>query len=283
MVSKIRDYGEMVMFSHSLFSLPFGIIAMVLAYGAMPDFMTVFWIILALLGARTAANSFNRIADKDLDTINPRTAQRHLPQGKVSTLEAFAITFLSLNVLAVAAARLNPLCLILMPFAAAVVLFYSFTKRITWACHHILGMCCALAPLGAWIAINASLELTPLVLFIAVTNFVAGFDILYATQDIEFDRQEALHSIPARFGLKKARLTSAFCHLITLICFGVLYFITELTPIYLIGLGLVAVLMAIEHLSAEPGSKKRMIFAAYSLNQVISVVFFGFTMLALFL
>lgn len=280
--NKLKKYGKLVMFSHSLFSLPFGFIAMLWAENRMPDTMVFVWIAVALLGARNGANAFNRIADRHIDKRNRRTADRHLATGAVTVFEAYAITVFCFAAMAFAAYMLNPLCLILSPFAVAWVMLYSYTKRITWLCHYILGAACALAPVGAWLAVTGKIGLAPLVLGAVVCLYVGGFDIIYATQDIEFDRQEGLHSIPARFGLRISLIISAVSHIGAVALLVSLYFMIGLGAFYLIGVIIVSVLLCIEHYNVVPENKDKMIFAAYSVNQAVSVVLFVFCMIDFF-
>ncbi len=279
---KLKSYGHLVMFSHSVFSLPFGLIAMLWAAGRIPPVSVFVWILIALLAARNGANAFNRIADRFIDAKNHRTANRQLPTGEVSVWEAGAITVLCFGVMALAAWQLNLLCLILLPFAIALFLFYSYTKRITWLCHFILGVACGGAPVGAWIAVTGRISLPCLVLGAAVCFWVAGFDIIYATQDIAFDRQEGLHSVPARFGLKGALWISALSHVASILLLLSLWFFLQRGPFYLAGVIVSAVLLCIEHYNVVPENKHKMIFAAYSINQILSITFFAFAMLDFF-
>jgi len=278
--TRIKKYGELVMFSHSLFSLPFGLIAMIWASHGLPRLSLIVWILIALIAARTAANGYNRIADRFIDAKNERTAARHLPAGKIKVAEAYVLVIFSLAVLAFATYEINLLCLILLPFAIALMLFYSHTKKITWLCHYILGAACACAPVGAWLAVTGSLTqpciVPALVLGAAVCLYVGGFDVLYATQDIAFDRAEHLHSIPARFGLKGALIISALSHAGTIVLFTSLFFIMHRGIIYAAGVFIAAVLLAIEHYNVMPENKKKMIFAAYNMNQIVSAVMFVF-------
>ena len=244
-----------------------------------PSFWTFFWILLALVGARNGANAFNRIADLRFDRKNARTSGRPLADGRVTMTEAVILTVLCFALLAVSAYMLHPLCLLLSPLAVGLFLFYSYSKRFTWLCHFVLGLCCGGAPVGAFIAVQGRVSFLSLLLGGAVLFWVAGFDILYATQDIEFDRAERLHSVPARFGLRPALFISAGCHVLAL---GMLAAVPLFRPVglfYLLGLLAAALLLFLEHLDVEPGNPDRMRFASYHLNQLVSVVFFLFAML----
>jgi 4-hydroxybenzoate polyprenyltransferase len=271
---RMKRYGELVMISHSLFSLPFGLIAMIWASDGSPQMRTMFWILIALFSARLGANSYNRIADRFIDAKNKRTADRHLATGVVKISEAYVITFLCFILLAVSAYQLNWLCFVLLPFAIALVTLYSYTKRFTWLCHHILGAACACAPVGAWIAVTGQIELTPLILGAGVCFYVGGFDILYAMQDMEFDRQERLYSIPARFGLKKATVIAMVSHVVAISFLLSLYFVLHLGIFYLMSVVLAAILLGFEHVSIDRENKMKMIFAVYGINQIISAEFF---------
>lgn len=273
---KLVNYGHLVMFTHSIFSLPFAVIAMLWANEGFPSFYQVFWILVALLGARNGANAFNRVADKEYDEKNHRTANREIPIGKVTVKEALYLTFFGLFLLCLGAFMLNWVCVVLLPFAIALILVYSYTKRYTWLCHFILGLCCGCAPVGAWIAMSGEISLTPIILWLIVTFWVAGFDIIYATQDIDFDRENNLHSIPSRFGKEIALLIAKFSHIFSATLLFLLYFLEERSIVYLVGVSIITLLMIIEHHNINPNSRKIIEFKAYSINQIISLVFLVF-------
>jgi 4-hydroxybenzoate polyprenyltransferase len=217
-----RTVLEMIKIEHTLFALPFALIGMLLAAGGLPDAGTVFWIVVAMVGARSAAMAFNRLVDRDFDAANPRTRARALPAGLVTPRWVAGFVVASCALLVLAAWRLNPLALTLSPVALVVLLGYSFTKRFTWASHLVLGLALAGAPLGAWIAVRGSVAPTPFVLAGAVLCWVAGFDVLYALQDREFDRARGLFSVPARFGVVAALAISAALHLAMLVLLALL-------------------------------------------------------------
>jgi len=200
----LRTMLEMIKFEHTLFALPFAFLGMLLAAGGWPSWRVVFWIVVAMIGARSAAMGFNRLADRSIDAANPRTSSRALPAGLVSPAAVALFVAASAALLVLAAWQLNPLALALSPLALAIVLGYSYTKRFTWASHLVLGLSLSGAPLGAWIAVRGDVTAVPLLLSAAVLLWVAGFDILYALQDLDFDRRSGLHSIPARFGVRGA-------------------------------------------------------------------------------
>jgi len=278
-LTKLKSYGELVMFSHTLFSLPFALIAMIWAADGLPSAFTIFWILVALIGARNGANALNRIVDKDIDKKNPRTANRHLPKGLVKDSEVWGIVILCFLIFILASYNLNTLCFKLSPVALFLFIIYSYTKRFTWICHIILGITCGGAPVGAWIAVTGKFALTPIILGAVVTLWVAGFDIIYATQDIDFDRKIGLYSIPAKFGLKGALYISSLFHFIMILLLFSLYFIMHRGLIYLIGICISAILLVVEHYIVSPSNEKKMKVASYHINQVVSVLIFIFTVL----
>jgi len=279
---RLQAYGKLVMFSHTIFSLPFGLISMIWAAEGIPSVRVFIYIIIALIAARNGANAFNRIADLRIDAKNTRTANRPLSTGKVKLTEAWVITVLCFAVLTICAWRLNMLCLMLLPLALFIFIFYSYTKRFTWLCHFILGLACGGAPVGAWAAVTGSLELLPFALGGAVCFWVAGFDIIYATQDIEFDRREGLHSIPAHFGMNIALWIARLSHAAAVGCLIFICLLKSPGILYLTGVAVVAVLLSIEHLSIRPKNPKKMNFVTYNMNQIVSVTFFLFVMLDFF-
>lgn len=276
---KLKKYGELVMFSHTVFSLPFGLLAMLWAADGIPKLSVFFWILVALFGARNGANAFNRIADRYIDQKNERTRDRHLSTGAVKLQEAAAITVFCFALMAAAAYMLNLTCLILLPFAIALFIFYSYSKRITWLCHFILGAACGGAPVGAWIAVTGGITFMPLFLGAAVCFWVAGFDIIYATQDIEFDRREGLYSVPARFGLKNALWIARGCHVMHILSLLVIYILMPRGSFFLAGIIVSVILLCIEHYNVAPENKNKMIFASYHINQILSIIFFIFAMI----
>ncbi|MGF7058210.1 UbiA-like polyprenyltransferase [Brassicibacter mesophilus] len=281
-LKKIRTYGELVMFSHTLFSLPFALISMVWAAKGLPSLDTVLWILVALIGARNGANALNRIVDKDIDKKNPRTANRHMPKGIVKEYEAWGIVIFCFIIFIFAAYKLNPLCFMLTPAALLLFFTYSYTKRFTWACHIILGIACAGAPVGAWLAVTGKFAFPPFILATIVTLWVSGFDIIYGTQDIDFDRQNGLFSIPARFGLNYALFISSMFHLVMVLLLFSLYFIMNMGWIYLAGIFISAILLILEHYIVSPANEKKMKIASYNINQIVSMIIMLFSLLDTF-
>ncbi|WP_432408464.1 UbiA-like polyprenyltransferase [Wukongibacter sp. M2B1] len=280
---RIKKYGELVMFSHTLFSLPFALIGMLWAAGGLPSSEIIIWILVALIGARNGANALNRLVDKEIDKKNPRTANRHMPRGVVKDFEVWGIIIFCFSIFTLAAYKLNPLCFKLTPLALFLFTIYSYTKRFTWACHIVLGIACAGAPVGAWLAVTGKFALPPFILGAVVVLWVAGFDIIYGTQDIEFDRRNGLFSIPARFGLKGGLLIARGSHITMILLLVALYFVMSMGLIYLIGIFISALLLALEHYIISPSNEKKMKIAAYNINQIVSPLILFFTVLDMFI
>jgi 4-hydroxybenzoate polyprenyltransferase len=276
-LSKLKTYADMVMFSHTLFSLPFALVSMLLASNGLPKVRVIFWIVVAFIGARNGANALNRIVDKDIDAKNPRTAGRHLPSGKVKVWEVAALTVSCFGLLILASFELNPLCVKLLPVAILLFLLYSYTKRFTWACHIILGIICAGAPVGAWVAVRGEIGWPSLVIAAANALWVAGFDIIYGSQDVDFDRGEGLYSIPGVFGVKNALLISSAFHVAAILILVYLFFLTHMGWLYLVGVGIDAALLILEHRMVSPTDLKNVKLASYNINEIVSVVFFVFS------
>jgi len=280
-LARVATYGRMIKFSHSVFALPFALSSAALAArGVGLRAGQLLWVLVAMLGARSAAMGFNRLADHALDARNPRTAGRELPRGALSRAEVWVFVAASAAALVVAAAMLNPLCLVLSPVALAIVFGYSYTKRFTALSHLFLGLALSVAPVGAWIAIRGGVEPTPLVLALAVLTWVAGFDIIYACQDAEFDRREGLRSIPARLGVRGALVVSRLLHVGTVALLASLYRLTPLHPVYLVGVGAVALLLAYEHSLVRDDDLSRVDAAFFTINGWISVLYLGFVVAA---
>ncbi|WP_037285013.1 UbiA-like polyprenyltransferase [Saccharibacillus sacchari] len=280
---KTRDFGSLVMFSHTLFSLPFAIISIVWAAGGVPSWRVILWSLIALVAARNGANAFNRLADREFDAANPRTAHRHLPQKLLGVREVWIFVVVNYAIFIVAAGMLNTLCLILSPVAIFLISSYSYTKRFTWLSHLYLGFTIASAPIGAWFAVTGSFAFTPFILGTIVMLWIGGFDILYGTQDIDFDRKQGLYSIPSTFGLKPALYISRFLHAVMIGLLLFLFVFRDLGWLYLIGIVLAAFLLMLEHGIVKPHNRRLMKIASYNLNQVVSMLILLFTMLDYFL
>ena len=272
---------EMIKFSHTVFAFPFALMGMILAAlvsHKAPTGLQVMWICLAMVGARTGAMGLNRLIDARIDAANPRTAQRHIPAGKVSTTEGWMLVVAAFTLLLVAAWQLNPLCLQLAPVAIFFLVLYSYCKRFTPLAHLVLGLCLAAAPLGAWIALRGDVGWPVVVLSSAVLFWVAGFDIFYALQDLDFDRERGLFSIPSRFGLKRSFQIARLFHLLMIVLLLMLVFVPGLGVIYLIGVATVTGLLYYEHRLVCPEDLSRLDAAFFNMNGYISVTIFLFTL-----
>lgn len=281
---KLRAYGELVMFSHTIFSFSFAIVAILLMSKNYAIELTTFiWIIVALLSARTGANALNRVIDANIDTLNPRTANRQIPQNRISIKEVMLLVLTCFAIMIYAASQLNTLSLLLAPIALFLMIIYSYTKRFTWLCHLILGLTCACAPVGAIIAITGQISFLALVIGAANMFWVAGFDIMYGAQDYDFDIAHGLYSIPAYFGVKNALLIARLFHLITFFALLLLYFIANknLNIFYLFGLSIIGALFIYQHKIISSQNLKQVRLASYHVNQIISVVFLFFSTLAI--
>jgi 4-hydroxybenzoate polyprenyltransferase len=275
-MQRLLAFGELVKFSHTLFLFPFALSAVVLAHGVKPvTFWTFLWIVVALVSARSAAMVMNRIADLKYDAANPRTNQRPLVTGKVSRAQAWLWLGTACAVFVLAAWALNPLCLALSPVALIWVLGYSFTKRFTALCHIWLGLATALAPLGAWVAVTGGFHWGAVTLAIAAACWVAGFDVIYACQDIDFDRAQGLNSLPARLGLANALWVSRGLHAVALLGFFLLALAFGLGKVYLTGVALIGLALVAEQWLVHV-KLANVPLAFFTVNGVISVAFFLF-------
>lgn len=277
-LNRIKVFLEMIKIEHTLFALPFAYIAALLAEQRVPTFSNIIWITLAMVGARTAALSINRLVDRQIDAKNPRTAGRALPKGLLGVTEVWLYTILSFGLLAVAAYNLSPLAFKLFPVAVFALSFYSFTKRFTWTCHFWCGLALGLAPMGAWVAITDSFHLAPVILGLGVLFWVAGFDIIYACDDFDFDRREGIFSIPARFGIKKALTISKLAHLAAPFCFVVVGLLLKLGLFYYLGVAIASGLLVYQHMLVTPTDLSRAGIAFFNLNGILSVNMFIFTL-----
>lgn len=275
LLSQIQTYGRLIKFSHTIFALPFALAAVLLAHRQHPVTWTaLFWIVLAMAGARSAAMGFNRLADYEYDKKNPRTANRPHTTGEISKRSLFFFILLSSAVLILSAAMLGRLCLILSAPVLIVLFFYSFTKRFTAYSHLFLGFAIGLAPLGAWIAITGTLDPRILLLTAALMTYIAGFDILYACQDVDFDRQAKLFSIPACWGVGSALRVSSLLHVFTFVSLLLIYFAFDLGLIYLVFLCAISFLLVLEHRLVRPHSLDNINIAFFHVNSAISVLLF---------
>jgi len=264
---------EMIKIEHTLFALPFAFLGAVLAANGLPTLRQLLWIVVAMVGARSTAMAFNRLADRRFDARNPRTAMRALPAGLLSVSFVWAFTIASAMLFLLAAAMLNRLTLILAPVALASVLLYSLTKRWTQLSHIVLGWCLSIAPTGAWIAVRGEFgSPVPLLLSLVVLLWTAGFDVLYACQDYDFDRGEGLHSIPARFGIARALWISRGLHAAAFLALVALYLVSGLGPLALIGVAATAALLLYQHRLVKADDLGRLNAAFFTTNAFVSVI-----------
>jgi 4-hydroxybenzoate polyprenyltransferase len=269
----IRKYFEFVRFSHTIFALPFAIASMVVAARGWPGWRLFGLILAAMVCARTAAMGFNRIVDQKFDALNPRTAQRHLPTGKIGRMEAWALVAVSAAGLVAVTWFINRICFVLSPLALVIVFFYSLTKRFTSFSHFFLGLALAAAPVGAWLAVTGSFAWPPIVLAVAVVFWLVGFDIIYATQDYEADKALGLHSLPVRLGITGSLQFARWAHaamVAVLMAFGC---VARLGWLYGVGVTLIAVCLAMQHTLARRQDPASLNMAFFRMNALISVLF----------
>lgn len=278
----LSHLAQDVKFEHGIFALPFAYLGMILAARGLPTLGQFIWITVAMVSARTLAMAANRLIDRELDARNPRTAGRALPTGRLAPGQVLAACVASLAVFLFAAAQLNPLCLTLAPVAAVVVVGYSYTKRFTTLSHLALGLADAIAPVGGWLAVTGSFALEPILLALAVGTWIAGFDVIYACQDVDFDRANGLHSIPARYGVATGLWASAALHVVTALTLLALAPIARLGVGYLVGWAIAVALLVYEHRLVRPDDLSRLGVAFFNVNGYIAVTVFAFTFLGLY-
>jgi 4-hydroxybenzoate polyprenyltransferase len=263
---------EAIKFEHTVFALPFAYISMVLAGGGWPGWWTVVWVTLAMAGARTCAMAANRVIDRVVDAANPRTAARHLPRGLLRAGELVALAAAGAALMLGAAAMLNPLCLALAPPALVLLVGYSYTKYFTWTSHWILGFTDGIAAGGGWIAVTGAFEAPAFVLWFALTVWIAGFDLIYACQDVEFDRAHGLHSLPARFGISAALAFARVNHVLAALGLGWLGWMTGLGAAWWAGWLAIVALLVWEHSLVRPDDLSRLNVAFFNVNGYIAVI-----------
>lgn len=269
----IVRFGRMVRFTHTVFALPFALSGLALATTEAPfRWEVLLWVLVAMVSARSAAMGFNRIVDRDIDALNPRTAVREIPTGQISVVGAVVFVVLSSAVFIFSAFMLNPLCGWLSLPTLAVLFFYSLTKRFTWTSQFFLGLSLAISPAGAWLALTGSFDLRVLVLTAAVLLWVAGFDIFYSCLDLEFDLGQGLFSVPQRWGKAAGIWLARILHLLTVILVFSLYWLFPLATVYLAGAAVVAVILVIEDLLVSPRDLSRAMLA-FNLNGAVSILF----------
>lgn len=281
MIRKLKIILEMIKFEHTVFALPFAYFGAVLGAfiidGRWPTFSHWIWITVAMVGARSAAMSLNRLIDEQIDKHNPRTASRAIPAGLISKVEVLFFIVVSFALLFYSAFMLNMLAVYLLPLAVFFLVIYSYTKRFTWACHLILGITIAIAPLGGWVGATGTLTWETMLLFTAVALWTAGFDVIYATQDANYDRENNLYSIPSRFGIRSALIIARFLHIVSFLAFVSLFFLTPLGWLYLVGVIIAGGIMVYEHTLVSADDLSKVDVAFFTMNGILSLVMFIFT------
>jgi 4-hydroxybenzoate polyprenyltransferase len=281
MFKKISILLEMIKFEHTVFAMPFALMGAFLAKRGVPDLPTFIWVVLAMVGARTAAMGFNRIVDRKFDAAKPRTADRAIPAGAVKLWEAWAMVFLFSALFFLACYQLNLLTLQLSPFALVLTFIYSLTKRFTWFCHVVLGVALAFSPLGGWVAVKGTMFDYPFVLSLGVLFWVAGFDAVYACLDADFDRDRGLYSMPSRFGRKRAFQLAVLFHVAAFVLFVATGLICQLNYFYYIGILLTAGALFYQHLVVNPKDLSHIQLSFFTMNGLISLTLFVSTWLSL--
>jgi len=282
--SKTRLILNMIKFEHTIFALPFALIALLLAARTAPQGLTahtVFYVVLAMVGARSAAMAFNRLVDAEIDKANPRTAARHIPAGLLSRTQVGLFLVLALSLFEFAAFQLNRLCFLLSPLALIAILGYSYTKRFTALCHLVLGFAIGIAPIGAWLAVRGTFDAVPLLLGAVVMLWIGGFDIIYALQDYENDVASPLHSIPKALGKANALLVSRAMHFVMLVLLVVIGKLSGMHGVYFAGVAVVAGLIVYEQSLVKPNDLRRVDMAFFTLNGWVSMSLLAFVTLDL--
>lgn len=283
-LSKLKTTLEMIKFEHTLFALPFAFLGAVMAAGGLPTWQQTLWITLAMVGARSAAMTFNRIVDREIDAKNPRTANRELPSGKLSVEFAWVFLFVSIGIFLLAAYSLNWLAFALSPVALVSVLGYSYAKRFTSFAHLLLGWALAISPTAAWIAVRGAIDSeVPLLLSLFVLMWTAGFDVMYACQDYDFDKKAGLRSIPARFGIARSLWIARLFHFQAFIVLMLLYLVSGLGVAALIGIGAVTLLLVYQHTLVKANDLSKMNAAFFTTNAFVSIILFASFGTAVFL
>lgn len=282
-MNKVKVYLEMIKFEHTIFALPFAytgaILGSITLRGYLPSWMEILWITLAMVGARSAGMGLNRVIDRTIDARNPRTQERAIPAGLIKTAEAWLFIAASFALLFLSASQLDPLALKLLPIAVVALVLYSYTKRFTWLCHLFLGLTNGLAALGGYAAVTGTVDALAWVFYLTVALWIAGFDIIYACQDAEFDQNEGLHSIPAAFGISASLWIARLFHLVT--CAGLLgiYVLSDLSWWYFAGMLIAYVILVYEHQLVKPHDLSKLNLAFFTMNGVLSMVVFVFTLI----
>ena len=278
---KLKIILEMIKFGHTVFALPFAVMSAFIASDGMPRLDKMSWILVAMVAARSAAMAYNRLADANIDAVNPRTAMRAIPAGLIAPRAVWVFTIVSAALLVFSAYKLNALAFALSPVALVVTIGYSYAKRFTSFSHAWLGLSLSMAPIGAWIAIKGSFDWPPIFLGLSVFLWTAGFDIIYACQDFEFDRRNCLYSIPDRYGIRRALWLSSSLHVLMVAILIGLVLLPNLGALYLVGVGFVALILIFEHAIVKPDDLSRVNTAFFTLNGLVSLVLMVFSVVDL--
>jgi len=279
----LRDYLELVKFGHTIFALPFALASMLIAANGLPPISIVLWILVAMVTARTAAMGFNRVVDRRIDALNPRTANREIPAGKVSVAQASVLIVVSSALFVFATYQINNLAFTLSLPTLAILFFYSFCKRFTAFAHVVLGICLGIAPVGAWVAVRNSLDLPPIILGTAIMFWVAGFDIIYATMDVDFDRKAGLRSMVQTLGIPRALTLARVFHLVFVALLAYFGQLANLGNTFACAVVLIAMFLVYEHAIVNPNDLRRVNAAFFTVNGVISVFFLAVVAAIVFL
>jgi len=281
-VDYLTRFGRLIKFEHSIFALPFAYAGAFLAAGAVPGFWRMFWITVAMVSARSLGMALNRLIDARIDALNPRTAAREIPSGVLTRLQVWFFALISVAILVAATFNLPPITRYLWPLVVIPMVFYPYTKRWTWLCHVLLGLIDGLGPIGAWVAITGRVTWQPFVLGLGVALWIAGFDIIYAFMDVEVDRQQGLHSIPADLGERAGLWTTRWFHLVAVALLALVGYVVDSGLLYFVGVALCAVLLFYENWMMRKADLAKVGVAFMTMNGIISVVYLFFTTISLY-
>lgn len=282
-MNKFKAHMNNIAFSHTVFALPFAYIGAILAAGGIPTGWELFWITLAMMGARSAAMALNQMIDLKYDRLQPRFAKRPMVTGEVKPWEAILLTLFSLAVFLVAASKLHPICIKLAPLAVIPLALYPYMKRFSWTCHFVLGLALSIAPIGAWMAIYGQLTLPIILIGLAVGIWIAGFDIICGCQDVEFDKKNGLHSVPVRFTVEGALKISKGCHVFSIIAFAIAGQLLQLQWVYYGGVILAALVLIYQHSIISATDLKKVTQTYFMRNGLVSIVLLIFTVISMIL
>jgi len=275
----VGAFASLVRFRHTVFALPFALAGALMAEERWPPLSTLLWILVAMVGARSLAMALNRVIDAPIDAVNPRTASRDLPRGRLTRTQVAVFCAISLAALLIAVSQLPRLTWYLWPIPVAGFVLYPYTKRFTWLCHLVLGMVIGIAPLGAWIAVTGHIAAAPVFLWLAVTTWMCGFDIIYALMDIDFDREYGIKSVPARFGPGPALWVARVMHVLTAACLVTAGILAGAGVLYFLGVAVCAVVLVVENVVVSPDDQARIQAAFGTANGILALVFIAFVIL----